>query len=146
MSQGKKRHVYQRLFCIPATPLAPEGGGWRFADGVLTVDLSETRGLSEPDSALRFESGGLPDRVLLVHGTDGTYYAYSNHCACGGFRIDPVPTEQKIRCCTLMQSTYDYNGKFLKGTANKDLTVYEVSVEGEALQVMLGPMAGSPKE
>ena len=146
MPQAKKRHFHQRLFCVPATPLAPEGDGWSFADGVLTVDLKKTRGLSAPDTALRFESGGLPDRVLVVHGTDGTFHAYSNHCACGGFRVDPVPTEQKIRCCTLMQSTYDYDGKFLKGTAKKDLTVFEVSVEGDALQVKVTPPTGSPKE
>lgn len=139
MPKAKKRHVYQRLFCIPSTPLVPEERGWRFAGGVLTVDLSRNRELSEPDTALRFESGGLPDRVLVVHGTDGTYHAYSNNCACGGFRVDPVPGEQMIRCCTLMQSTYDYDGKFLKGTAKKDLTVYEVSVKADELEVQVSP-------
>jgi len=138
MRQAKKRRVYQRLFCVPATPLAPEGGGWRFEEGVLHVNLKETPGLAEPDTALRFESEALPDRILVLHGTDGTFHAYSNHCACGGFRVDPVPAEQKIRCCTLMQSTYDLNGKFLKGTAKKDLTLYAVSVEGDNLSVRVG--------
>jgi len=139
MSHQKKRHVYQRLFCIPATPLAVKERGWCTIDGVLIVDLSQTPELSDRDTALSFESGGLPDRVLVVHGIDGTYYAYSNHCACGGFRVDPVPGEQKIRCCTLMQSTYDYNGKFLKGSANKDLISYEVSKTGDELRVQVVP-------
>ncbi len=136
MAQAKKRHVFQRLFCVPATP-AVESDGWRFADGELIIDLRKVRGLSEPDSALRFESDALPGRVLVVHGTDGAFHAYANSCTCSGFRIDPVPGEQKIRCCTLMQSTFDYSGKHLSGPAKTDLTVYEVSADGEELRVKL---------
>jgi cytochrome b6-f complex iron-sulfur subunit len=132
-----KRKFHQRLFCVPATPEPSNDAGWRVAEGTLIVELSKLPELSEPDSAVRFESDKLPDRLLLVHGMNDAFYAYANHCGCGGFRIDPVPGEEKIRCCTLMQSTFDYDGKVLTGSAKKDLTVYPIVQDGDTLRVQL---------
>lgn len=94
--------------------------------------------------ALRLESERLPDRVLVVHGVDGVYRAYRNHCACGGFRVDPVPSEEKIRCCTLMQSTFDYEGRRLSGSAKKDLDVLPVEKTEGTLRIDLRGVAGVP--
>ena len=49
-----------------------------------------------------------------------------------------MPGEEKIRCVTLMQSTYDYDGKVLTGSAKKGLTTYDVSVDGETLRITMG--------
>ena len=132
-----KRQFHQRLFCVPATPLPGKASCWSYEGEQLVLDLSAAPELSEPDSALRIEDETLPDRVLVVHCLDGVYRAYSNHCACGGFRIDPVPGEEKIRCCTLMQSTYDYEGNFLTGSAKKPITLYDTTVKGTRLIIHL---------
>jgi nitrite reductase/ring-hydroxylating ferredoxin subunit len=134
-TKSAKRRFHQRLFCIPATPEPTSAAAWSYDRGVLRVDLSAMPELSAPDSAVRCESELLPDRVLLVHGIDDSFHAYSNHCGCGGFRIDPVPGEEKIRCCTLMQSTFDYAGNILSGSAKNSLVVYPLERDGDMLTV-----------
>jgi len=110
----------------------------------LVVTLERAPELARPGGALRLEGEGLPDRLLIVHGLDGSYHAYRNHCACGGFRVDPVPQEEKIRCCTLMQSTYGYDGKRLSGSAEKDLDVLRVEALEGALRIDLSGVRDTP--
>jgi len=74
---------------------------------------------------------------MVLHGLDGVHRAYTNTCACSGWRIDPVPGEHKVRCCTLAQSTYDYDGHKLSGPAKGDLTTHQVSVADGRLTITL---------
>ncbi len=129
--------LFKRIFGISVTSIPGDAGCFSFRDGVIEVDLARAAELSSPGSALRLESADLPDRLMLLHGLDGTYRAYTNHCACSGWRIDPVPGEHKVQCCTLARSTYDYDGKKLSGPAKDDLTSHAVVVEGEKLTITL---------
>jgi nitrite reductase/ring-hydroxylating ferredoxin subunit len=125
------------------SPLPGDADGYRVEGETIVLDLARCPELAEPGGALRLEDPGLPDRILVVHGVDGELHAYRNHCACGGFRVDPVPGEQKIRCCTLMQSTYDYSGKFLKGSAQKDLDALPITRDGTTARIDLAGVAGT---
>jgi nitrite reductase/ring-hydroxylating ferredoxin subunit len=126
-----------RLFCRTMSPLPSDAAGHRLEGDTLVLDLARCPELAQPGGALRLESPPLPDRILVVHGVDGELHAYRNHCACGGFRIDPVPGEPKIRCCTLAQSTYDYEGSRISGPAKDSLTTYPVTAEGRTLRIDL---------
>jgi nitrite reductase/ring-hydroxylating ferredoxin subunit len=132
-----------RLFCRTMSPLPVDAAGHRREGETLVLDLARSPELAQPGGALRLEDASLPDRILVVHGVDGELHAYRNHCACGGFRVDPVPGEPKIRCCTLMQSTYDYSGKLLKGTAKKDLDVLPLTRDGDTVRIDLAGVAGT---
>ncbi len=129
--------VLKRLFGLPVSPLPSDDGCFTPGDGVVEVDLSRATELAAPGSALRLESADLPDRLLVVHGLDGTFRAYTNRCACAGWRIDPVPGEPKVRCCTTMQSTYDYDGTKLSGSARGDLETHPVDRVGDCLQIRI---------
>jgi len=138
-----RTNVLKRLFCISVTPLASDPRCLTVTAEAVTIDLDRAPELAAPGGSLRLESDLVPDRIIVVHGVDGRFYAYANHCACGGFRIDPVPGEPKIRCCTLMQSTFDYSGKQLKGTAKTDLDVLPVKRDGDAVRIDLAGVAGT---
>ena len=126
-------HPLKRLFCSATSPPPRSAACWEICGDSVEIDLAQAPELKAPGGALRLDGVNLPDRVLVVHGIDGIFRSYRNRCACGGFRIDPVPGEQKIRCCTLMQSTYDYDGKRLSGMDERELDVLPVEAGQERL-------------
>ena len=127
---------FKKLFGISVTKPAQEGS-WKLNDGTIEIDLDRAPELSSPNGALRLEGEGLDPRMLVIHGVDGQYHAYKNNCACSGWRIDPVPGEEKVQCCTLASSTYDYTGKRVSGPAKDDLQVFPVEAEGKKLTIKL---------
>ena len=120
-----KRGIFQRLFGICATPKPADEGCWTYCDGRVVIDLERTPELSEPLGALRLEKGGLPHRVLVVHGQDGTFHAFENRCRHVGRRLDPVPETDTVQCCSVSKSTYDYTGNVVSGPVKKGVSVYE---------------------
>lgn len=133
-----------RMFCCSMSP-PPQDAACRSLSGdTLVITLAHAPELAAPGGALRLEGDDLPDRILVVHGLDGRFRAYRNHCACGGFRVDPVPNEEKIRCCTLMQSTYDYEGHRLSGSAKKDLDLLPLEHAEGILRIDLTGVADTP--
>jgi len=131
--------LIKRVFGISVTPTPADPGCFTAQDGTILLDLSRAPELTAAGAAVRLESADLPDRLMVMHGIDGIYRAYTNHCACAGWRIDPVPGEHKVRCCTLAQSTYDYDGKKLSGSAKGDLTTHAVVEDGGKLTITLTP-------
>lgn len=141
----KNTNAFKRLFARSMTPKPSDEGCWAYDGQTLTVLLDRAPELKHRGGALQLDDKTLPDRILLVHGIDDDYYVYANHCACGGFRIDPVPGEEKIRCCTLMKATYTYAGDALSDHVEKGLTVYPVMREGSCLQIDLSSPTVMPK-
>lgn len=131
----------KRLLCIAVSPQPGDAACYAISKDTVEIDLTRAPELTAPGGALRLEDSKLADRILVVHGLDGRFRAFRNRCACGGFRIDPVPGEQKVRCCTLMQSTYDYTGKRLSGTATKDLDLLNVAASPDRLSIALSPLS-----
>ena len=136
----KATNIFQRLFCITISPLPADTGCWTISGDEMQVDLDRAPELRPVGRSIRIEGERLPDRVLLVHGEDGIYRAFRNRCACGGFRIDPVPGEQKVRCCTPMQSTYDYTGKPTTSHPDKSVELLTTKVHGEILKIDISPL------
>jgi nitrite reductase/ring-hydroxylating ferredoxin subunit len=135
-------NVFTRLFCRSMTALPADTGCLRREGDAALVDLARAPELGPPGGALRLEDPVLPDRLLLVHGHDGEYRCFANHCACSGFRVDPVPGQDAIQCCTLGGSRYDAAGERTAGPAKHALVRYPVTVTGDALRVDLA--AASP--
>jgi len=113
-------------------PLPTEPGCYEVDGDRVSISLSRTPVLGQPGGAMRIEDERLPDRIIIVHGQDGEFQCYRNRCACGGFRIDPVPGEERMRCVTPMQSTYEQDGKPLAKHVEKYLDLLPVDVaEGQ---------------
>ncbi len=138
-TQALRRNLFQRLFGICATRKPADPGAWGVQAGRVTVDLDRLPELADPDQSIRLEKGGLPDRLLVVHGNDGRYHAFRNRCRHAGRRLDPIPGTTQVQCCSVGRSTYDYTGKVLSGPARGPLEVLPVRREGNRLLIELQP-------
>ncbi|THB68146.1 MAG: Rieske (2Fe-2S) protein [Desulfovibrio sp.] len=132
-----KRGFFNRILGRPATGLPSQPDCWTQENGTIRIDLAKAPELAEPGGALRIEDEKLDQRVLVVHGMDGSYHAFANSCTHGGRRLDPVPGTGTVQCCSVGHSTFDYQGKLLAGMAKEDITRYACSVENGMLTVDL---------
>lgn len=128
---------FKRLFGLPVTGKAEDDSSWSVDGAKVELKLDTLPALAKPGGAVRLEREGLEPRLLILHGIDGKFRAFKNNCACSGWRIDPVEGEEKVRCCTLAQSTYDYDGKRVAGPAEKDLETFPVEKEEGNLIIRL---------
>lgn len=135
-----KRSIFQRLLGISATTKPELADCWNYADGKLTIDLSEASELKIPGGAIRFEGKNLPKRVLVVRGEDGEYRAFHNRCThLGHRRLDPVPGTDTVQCCSVNKSTYDAGGNKIFGPTPHPITRYPVEKDQEKLVVSISP-------
>lgn len=130
------RNIIQRLFGICATKQPSDDDCWTFEDKKVIVDLARAPELGSPNGAIRLEKKkGLPERVIVIHGNDRTYHAFSNRCSHAGRRLDPAPGAQQVQCCSIGKSTFDYGGKRLSGSAKKPVGTHVVTVEDGKLVI-----------
>ncbi len=124
-----KLGIFKRIFGKSTTKLPEDADCWSYADGRLTIDLSRASELSEAGGAIRLEGKNLPKRILVIHGDDGIYHAFTNKCTHGGRRLDPVPCAGTVQCCSVGKSTFDYKGNLLRGSAKENIATYPVETE-----------------
>jgi len=129
--------LFKRIFGLCETTLPSDPDCWKVAGGKVEIELARVPELQSKEGAIRLEGGGLSERVLVVHGTDGRFHAFRNKCPHFGRRIDPLPGKPQVRCCSLSKSTFDYKGKKVSGPAKRTLTPYRVEVENGMLIISL---------
>lgn len=112
-------------------------GSWEAADGKATVSLEKAAPLADKGGAVYLKGKGLEKPVLVVRGDDNQLYAYQDRCTHGGRKIDPVPGQGKLKCCSVNHSTFDYSGKPLSGPAKHDIKRYETEETGGKLVIKL---------
>lgn len=120
---------FARIFGICRTKPPADADSWKYSGGNLVIELSRAPELSEKGGAIRLEGGGLPEKVLVLHGVDGQFHAFGNKCTHMGRRIDPLSDTDAIRCCSVSKSTFDYTGKVVSGPAKGPLKAFEVKTE-----------------
>lgn len=132
-----KRSILQRLFGIPATRAPGDPGAWTYAAGKLEVALDRTPELAKAGGAIRLEGRNLPERLLIVHGDDGNYYAFQNRCRHMGRRLDPVPGTTTVQCCSVGKTTYAYDGQVMSGSAKEAIKTFNLQVQNGKLIIAL---------
>jgi len=129
-----RRNIFQRLFGICATKPPADDSCWTFHDNRVVVDLDRVPELAGPNRSVRLErKKGLSHRLLIIHTNDDRYYAFKNRCTHAGRRLDPVPGTQRVQCCSIGRSAYDYSGKVLAGPAKRSVDAYTVRIEDRNL-------------
>jgi nitrite reductase/ring-hydroxylating ferredoxin subunit len=128
--KGLKRNIFQRIFgiCRTRPPLDPEC--WTFEGDAISVDLSKAPEVAAKGGAIRLEGRKLPKRVLLFRGDDDALHAFENACAHMKRRVDPVPGEGILQCCSINAAVYDYSGKKVEGPGEGGLRALEIVQEG----------------
>lgn len=105
----------------------------------LSPDLWSVEGgkvvVKKPDAipkggAAYLQGKGLQEPLLIVHTDDDRYLSFTNRCTHAKRKIDPVVGEQKLRCCSVNHSKFDYDGKPLSGPAKEPLKRHQVELSG----------------
>ena len=135
---GLKRNIFQRLLGIPATRPPQDAGCWSRSGDRLTIELQRAPELDDPGGAIRLEATDLPERVLVFRGSDDAFHAICNRCTHGRRRVDLVPDDETLQCCSIGRSTFDYEGHSLAGPGRDPLTIFPVHTEDGKLIVELG--------
>jgi nitrite reductase/ring-hydroxylating ferredoxin subunit len=98
--------------------------------------VPELQGLA---TAVYLGGGSLENPVLLLRRDEDHYLAFSNRCTHMGRRINPVPGQEVLRCCSVSHSLFDLQGRVVAGPAERRLTVYPTKLESGELVVTLPP-------
>ena len=128
---------FKRLFGICSTQPPADPSCWSVADGKVKVELGKAPELAGPGGAVRLEGNGLSKRVLLLRGEDGKLHAFVNKCSHGGRRLDPLAGTDKVECCSVGKTVFDYDGKLQSGSGKKDIPSLTVDEEGGKAVVRL---------
>jgi nitrite reductase/ring-hydroxylating ferredoxin subunit len=117
--------IFQAIFGICETkPLDTKA--WCIKEGEVLINLNQASTLKS-DGAVYLEGQGLETPILVVIVSDD-YHAFANRCRHAlGRKLDLAPGKNKLRCCSLGHSEYDFNGKVIKGPAKESITKYSVS-------------------
>jgi nitrite reductase/ring-hydroxylating ferredoxin subunit len=127
---------FKRLLGICRTQPPADPGCWKTGDGKIEVELARAAELGQPGGAIRLEGGGLADRVLVLKAEDGAVHAFVNKCTHGGRRLDPLPGEDMVECCSVGKSRFDYAGERISGSAKK--AIKPLPVEEQAGKLIIG--------
>jgi Rieske Fe-S protein len=124
-----------RILGICRTSPPSNADCWSYSQGKIEIQLERAQELSGKGGAIRLEGNGLPKRVLVFYGNDEKFHALTNKCThIGGRRIDPMPDSETVECCSVMGSTYNYDGDVVSGPAKKPLTPLAVeSADGKLI-------------
>jgi len=112
-----------------------DNGLWQLDGSKVKINLDKVPNLSQNDGAVYLKEGGLEDPVLVVRNSDNEFMALKNKCTHGGRKIDPVPGENKLKCCSIGHSTFDKKGNVISGPAEGLLTIYKVTKDGNSLEI-----------
>ncbi len=130
--------LLKQILGICSTQAPKDEGCWVNNGDHISVGLNRAKEILKPGGAVRLEGKGLPDRILLFQGLDGAFYAVKNKCThIGGRRIDPTVDKDRITCCSVMGSVFNYKGEVVSGPAKKPLTTYPVTVDQGRILISL---------
>ncbi|MES0328867.1 MAG: Rieske (2Fe-2S) protein [Dehalococcoidales bacterium] len=111
---------------------------WRMDGGKVVVKLEDAPELNRKGGAIYLKGGELAKPLLLVRAEDGSMLAFANRCShLLGRKVDPVPGESRLRCCSLGHSEYGYDGQVIKGPAKEPLKKYTVEIDNGDIVVTL---------
>ena len=127
--------ILKKIFGICETRKPKDPGCWMFSEGKVEIDLNRAGELSIPYRSIRLEGKGLADRILVIMDDTGRFHAYNNRCPHMGRRIDPVPGNSDVRCCSVMGSVFNVKGDIISGPAKENLKQYEIVIRGTILSI-----------
>jgi nitrite reductase/ring-hydroxylating ferredoxin subunit len=136
--KGLKRSIFQRILGICATRPPANPDCWTHAGGSVSVNMAQATELIPKGGAIRLEGKGLPKRVLVFRDDAGALRAFENQCTHKHRRIDPVPGESILQCCSVNAAAYDYTGAKIEGPGEGGLVALALKEEDGKLVVTTG--------
>lgn len=103
--------------------------------GRVRLPLASYPELAKPDGAIKLLPDGHDDPIYLLAAVGGGFSAVSPICTHRGCTVDVQGPRLKCPC---HGSTYDREGRVLRGPAQRALTRYRVTREGDEIVIELG--------
>ena len=110
---------------------------WSLEEDKVRVKLSQMPEPLPKGGAIYLAGQGLSTPILILRTEDDQYLAFANRCTHFGRKLDPVPGESRLRCCSVFHSTFDLDGKAISGPAKEPLTCHAVEQSDGDLIVTL---------
>ena len=111
---------------------------WRLERKNIILQPGKIMELKKPGGAVYLKGKGLSKPILVVHTDGDEYVGFTNKCThIGGRRLDPVPGQSALRCCSISHSTFDLKGNIISGPSKKKLTTHKVEKTDEGLIIYL---------
>ena len=96
--------IFQAIFGICQTKKL-DGGLWQLDGDTIRIKIDQVPELAQNSGAVYLKGDSLEDPVLVFRNNDGGFIALKNKCTHAGRKIDPVPGENKLKCCSIGHST-----------------------------------------
>ena len=135
MSSGIVGFIKSILGICETKPLSQDQ--WGLEGDKVRVRLSQKPAVIVKGGGAYLKGPGLKQPILVVRTDDDKYIAFSDRCPHGHRKIDPMPGQRMLRCCSFNHSTFDYEGKSLSGPAKESLPHYTVEMDKGDLLVKL---------
>ncbi len=135
MSSGIVGFIKSILGICETKPLSQDQ--WSLEGDKVRVKLSQKPDIIVKGGGAYLKGPGLKQPILVVRTDDDKYLAFSDLCPHGHRKIDPMPGQRMLRCCSFNHSTFDYEGKSLSGPAKESLPHYTVEMDKGDLLVKL---------
>ena len=100
--------------------------------GRIRLELADYPDLTKPNGAIRILPTGTSEPIYVLANDNNEFRALSPICTHRGCTVDVHGTRL---VCPCHGSTYDRNGAVLRGPAERSLTRYEVSRDGDMLVI-----------
>ena len=104
--------------------------------GRVRVSLADYPDLGKPNGAIKILPAGAADPVYVLAADPDGFRAVSPICTHRGCTVD-VSGARLV--CPCHGSTYDREGKVLRGPAERSLTRYPITRDGEVLVIEIAP-------
>jgi cytochrome b6-f complex iron-sulfur subunit len=104
-------------------------------DGRVRLSLASYPDLAKPDGAIRIMPSAAADPIYVVAAGGQEYRALSPICTHRGCTVE---VQGARLVCPCHGSTYDREGKVLRGPAERALTSYPVTRDGDTLVIHIG--------
>jgi cytochrome b6-f complex iron-sulfur subunit len=110
---------------------------WQTEGTTVRVRVDEAMELQEPLGAVYLKGKGLKRPILIVRDQEGELRCFLNRCTHAGRKLDPVPGEAALRCCSISHSTFDLDGRKLGGPAKGPIRVLQSDLSNGELVINL---------
>jgi len=110
---------------------------WSLEEDKVRVKLSQMPEPLPKGGAVYLAGQELSMPILILRTEDDRYLAFADRCTHAKRKLDPVPGESKLRCCSVFHSTFDLDGNRLSGPAKEPLTCHAVEQSDGDLIVTL---------
>jgi len=110
---------------------------WQLEGKRVRVRVTDVQELQKSGGAVYLRGKGLDTPILIVRSDDESYHCFSNRCTHMGRRLDPFKGEPAVRCCSVMHSTFDHQGRKLSGPAKKSIPTYSSRMEDDQLVIFI---------